>query len=300
MKVFLSWSGELSRQIACAFREWLPSVIQAVVPYVSSEDIDKGTRWSSDIATELAESSFGILCVTQENLVAPWIHFEAGALSKSLEKANVTPFLYGVKRSEVKGPLLQFQSTIFEKDDIHKLLKSLNQRLKEGERLKDEALRKSLDVWWPQLETAFKNLDPTASDAPKPVKHAGAGSDILEEMLELLRSQQRLLSSPELLLPRDYLACALPSSESNILKEVELAKRLDSLRRALIRLKYLAAKTATKHRDWPKLKDALAQLDEIFRSVSELSSLKVRYRVAPRTEIDEDDPSRVPQSDLQT
>jgi hypothetical protein len=53
MKVFLSWSGELSHKVAITFRDWLPSVIQSIVPYVSSEDIDKGARWSTDIAKEL-------------------------------------------------------------------------------------------------------------------------------------------------------------------------------------------------------------------------------------------------------
>ena len=82
MKVFISWSGVDSHSAAVALRDWLPSVIQLLEPYVSSEDIDKGARWSTDIAAELAGSDWGILCVTKENVQAPWLNFEAGALSK--------------------------------------------------------------------------------------------------------------------------------------------------------------------------------------------------------------------------
>lgn len=126
MKVFLSWSGPRSHKVAIIFREWLPSVIQEIVPYVSSEDIDKGARWSTDIANELSDSTFGILCVTRENINEPWLTFEAGALSKSMENAYVSPFLFDIKQSEIDGPILQFQSTTFEKDDLKKLVTTLN------------------------------------------------------------------------------------------------------------------------------------------------------------------------------
>ncbi|EMM7467636.1 TIR domain-containing protein [Klebsiella pneumoniae] len=75
MNVFISWSGDTSHRVAKVLRDWIPSVIQAVEPYVSSEDIDKGTRWSSDIATELDKSSYGIICLTKQNIHAPWINF---------------------------------------------------------------------------------------------------------------------------------------------------------------------------------------------------------------------------------
>lgn len=73
MKVFISWSGERSRAVAEALRNWLPHVIQGLQPWFSSNDIDKGVRWATDIAANLQESRVGIICLTPENLESPWI-----------------------------------------------------------------------------------------------------------------------------------------------------------------------------------------------------------------------------------
>lgn len=200
MKVFLSWSGDASHKVALILREWLPSVIQSIVPYVSSEDIDKGARWSTDIASELADSSYGILCVTKDNLHAPWLTFEAGALSKTMDKSFVSPFLFNIKRSEVNGPILQFQSTIFQKDDIKKLLVSLNKAGTEGQ-LSEEKLDKALDVWYPELE---KNLNGLLEKLPKQEevkveakREEPLANSILEEILDLSRVNQKLLRNPD-------------------------------------------------------------------------------------------------------
>lgn len=210
MKVFLSWSGATSHKVACAFREWLPMVIQSVVPYVSSEDIDKGARWSTDIAKELEDSRYGIICVTRENILAPWVNFEAGALSKIIDKSHVTPFLFDLKRSDVQGPLLQFQSTILEGDDILKLLQSINNRATETERLRDETLRKSFEVWWPHLENSLTAVTfPPDVQANAVISDKDKSQDILEELLDLARGQQRLLTTPPALLPVEYLRWAL-------------------------------------------------------------------------------------------
>ena len=67
MKVFLSWSGDKSREVALILNEWLPNVMQWVKPFMSAEDIKKGARWSADVAKELEDTNFGIICVTPDN-----------------------------------------------------------------------------------------------------------------------------------------------------------------------------------------------------------------------------------------
>ena len=197
MKVFISWSGNKSHRVALVFREWLPSVIQSVEPYVSSEDIDKGARWSTDIAKELENSTFGILCVTKENLEAPWLSFEAGALSKTMDKSFVTPFLFDIKRSEVNGPILQFQSTIFDKEDIKKLLQTLNKACGESG-ITEAMLDKAFEVWYPTLEKELNGLhDVTDEGQEEPDAEAEKNPAIIEEILELSRDNQKLLRNPD-------------------------------------------------------------------------------------------------------
>ena len=128
MKVFISWSGQDSKKLGEALRDWLPGVLQLVTPYFTPSDIEKGTRWSTDISRELSESQIGILCVTRDNIHNDWILFEAGALSKSLEKSHVCPVLFGITNTDLAGPLKQFQTTEFEKGDIHRLLGVINGR----------------------------------------------------------------------------------------------------------------------------------------------------------------------------
>lgn len=197
MKVFISWSGDKSHKVATIFREWLPSVIQSIEPYVSSEDIDKGARWSTDIAKELADSTFGILCVTKDNLNAPWLCFEAGALSKAIDKSYVSPFLFDIKRSEIDGPILQFQSTIFEKDDIKKLVTTLNSACGEVG-ISTERLDKSFEVWYPTLETELNTLKESPdTDSLNEDIDTSPSEIILEEILDLSRENQKLLRNPD-------------------------------------------------------------------------------------------------------
>ena len=42
MKVFVSWSGDLSKKYAAFLKNWLEQCIQSVEVFFSAEDIEKG------------------------------------------------------------------------------------------------------------------------------------------------------------------------------------------------------------------------------------------------------------------
>lgn len=130
MKVFICWSGDRSMRIAGFLRDWLPAVHHNIKAFMSAEDIGKGIRWTGKLSSELATANFGIICLTPENLSAPWLHFEAGALSKSAQ-SRVVPILFQLKPSDVEGPLSDFQAAaaLDDKEEMMRLLTSINQAM---------------------------------------------------------------------------------------------------------------------------------------------------------------------------
>ena len=165
MRIFLSWSGQSSQQMAAVLKSWLPSVIQFTEPYMSSEDIDKGVAWFQNIQSMLSESDFGIICVTKENQNRPWVSFEAGALSKHLGSSRVCPILIDLKPSDISSPLAQFQATEINNKDIFKLVKTINSS-SSGKQLSESQLEKVYGVWWPHLEKELTTIKSNKNTLP--------------------------------------------------------------------------------------------------------------------------------------
>lgn len=189
MKVFISWSGDKSKELGEVFRNWLPSVLQAVKPYFTPEDIEKGARWSQDISKELENSFFGIICLTRDNVLKPWIMFEAGALSKSFGKGRVCPILFGLEKSDIQGPLVQFQATSFNKSDMKKLIENINKNHPENS-LEKSVLDNVFDLWWPMLEKEVSEIQKSYEES-RDEEDLRTDRDILEEVLELSRNLNR-------------------------------------------------------------------------------------------------------------
>lgn len=185
MKVFISWSGTKSKKTAELLSSWIRQVIQAAETWISL-DIEKGARWNEKISMELEETKIGIICLNKENLSSEWILFEAGALSKTKD-AHVCTFLLDINPAEVKPPLGQFQHTSFNKDDIKKLMHTINNKIlaNKEKTLPEKDLDEVFEVFWNKLESKLEELKD--ADYIKAEKKR-TDRDILEEILQVVRA----------------------------------------------------------------------------------------------------------------
>ena len=155
MKVFVSWSGELSCKIAELLKKWLPCIIQSVDVFFSPEDIEKGDNWDKTISSELSKCNYGIICLTSDNTMAPWINFEAGAIAKTLD-SKITALMVNVKPSDIKGPLSRYQATKFEKNDFFQLISEINKAQEIS--LEQSILQNTFDTMWNSLEKEANSI----------------------------------------------------------------------------------------------------------------------------------------------
>src|SRR5262249_34516623 len=124
------------------------------------------------------------------------------------EKTCVTPYLFGVKMSEVLVPLNLLQCEEANKEGTLKMFSAINAVLPE-DRLSDTALERTFNLHWPKFKETLEKIDLKVPPAPK-----RSASDVLEEILGIVRElrRSRFDKSP--------LAQALPDPTSLDFKKV--------------------------------------------------------------------------------
>lgn len=189
MKIFISWSGELSRRCAEILRVWIKCTLQASDPWISSQDIEKGSLWFSEISDQLKDTKVGIVCLTKNNKENPWILFESGALAKGLTINRVCTFLIDLKYTDIENPLAQFNHTSPNKEDMKSLLATINKELG-PKALEGKILDTVFDMNWGTFEKNFENLLELSAS---PIDHQPVRSEknILEEILDTTRTIAR-------------------------------------------------------------------------------------------------------------
>jgi hypothetical protein len=196
--IFISWSGDGSKWVASALHDWLPLVIQAARPWMSAPDIEKGSRGLNEISARLLGMRVGIVCLTPQNLDAPWILYEAGALSKTIDDRTrlCTYLLDGLRFQEVKPPLGMFQATSATKEDTRALVLSINKAVGDSP-VPDQNLEVIFERMWPDLEDKLARMPRSEQPAPKRQL-----DDMVTEMLEIARAEGNSRKSMELQISR--------------------------------------------------------------------------------------------------
>jgi hypothetical protein len=168
VKVFLSWSGDLSRRIAEEFKQWLPQVIQDVQVFFSP-DILRGKQWLQTLREELEENSFGIFCITPGSLSSLWMSYEAGAIVSRNKDAMAVPLLFGLSLENVKNtPYAPFQAVVYSREEIFNLIESINKS--KIHPLESSVLKRAFDKNWPDLDEKISELLPPVPLIQTPIK----------------------------------------------------------------------------------------------------------------------------------
>lgn len=131
-KLFISWSGAHTREVAKGLKKVIEETIfpkTGLECFVSNIDIVAGTDWWIKISEELKSCDIGILCVTNENITAPWIFYEAGEMAA--REIPSIPLLINCKISSLTGlPLHGKQCINFEnRIEFVKMIEDINTRL---------------------------------------------------------------------------------------------------------------------------------------------------------------------------
>lgn len=208
MKVFISWSGEKSKDFANQLRGWLPYVLQDLRPWVSDSDIDSGTHSMAAIHSQLSNTKYGIIVTTAENQERSWINYEAGALWKSVnDDSRVVPILIDLELTDLTSPLKNFQLRQLKKPqtrkaEFKKLIVSLNRARPYP--VLDHVLDESFETHWGKMEAIFERIE-TNDYAYKPTMSSTELrlEDIHQLVLKMDQSSRATLDGVERLLERE-------------------------------------------------------------------------------------------------
>ncbi|MBI1939065.1 MAG: toll/interleukin-1 receptor domain-containing protein [Ignavibacteriales bacterium] len=224
MKVYLIWSGELSRAIAQAFKDWVPNVISNVELFFSKSDISAGTNWFQEISKQLESTNFGVIFLTKDSINAPWIFFETGALAKHISQASICTTLIDIQTTDIVGPLTQFQAITLNKEGMLALAKSINNSI-DIQRLPDRMLSDLFEMKWQSFEEkinaikiSIKTVTTSQASLPKQTE-----KEVVDEILRLTRSMNQAMNQV-----LSYKKEELPKSDEHV--KAQFLKAISTLK----------------------------------------------------------------------
>lgn len=156
MKIFISSSGYRSKQAAEILTNIFRDAFPSIQVFNSISDIQKGESWVNAIQNQIVNTDIGILCITNDNISSPWLNFEAGVLNRN--SIQLIPILIDCSYSELKAPLSLFQAFIFEKNDLFRILKTINLQQPESEHITNNKLFEISELILDKYENSINQI----------------------------------------------------------------------------------------------------------------------------------------------
>lgn len=155
MRIFLSWSGKISERIASLIRQYIPLFLDSSeISFFYSPEIKKGVLWPTKLFENISNCQTTIICLTPENVEAPWINFEGGA--NAAKGFKTCPIFFGFQNHNPSGPLSYFQVTYYTKTDFFKLICSLNDELEN--KCDESTLKELFEKQWKSFKSKTDNV----------------------------------------------------------------------------------------------------------------------------------------------
>jgi hypothetical protein len=193
LKIFISWSGPFAKAVAGVLRPWIRNLTDRIEPWMSDADIGPGSRSMDAINTRLNDTNFGIIVVTRDNQHAPWLNFEAGALSRQVAGAEsrVVPLLVDMTSpTDLTGPLSQYHAQLFGESGVAKLAQAIAALVDLDKNTLDARFTK----FWPDLEDEVNEIIRRNADGElaEPMR---SERELLGETLTRVRDIERIITS---------------------------------------------------------------------------------------------------------
>lgn len=190
-QVFISWSREAAKIKGGALRDLLRYVVPDAQVFMSDQDIRAGSLWLDTINSALENSVAGVVIVTQENTLNPWLHFEAGSLSTRVSTRMVIPLLAGVDTKTITDtPLSAFQAKSLTKENVLIVCKLFANALQINRR--EEDINHAFEKFWPDYENDLLSSPSKITDK-KPIDLEQVMS-VIDKLHSYARSQSDALA----------------------------------------------------------------------------------------------------------
>ena len=157
MQIIISWSGKTSYQVALALRDLFRRVVPTLDIWVSSDDIENGSRWSPELLSIFDQTDYALICIDPTNYLSPWLQFEMGAMAKSIDIGRMITFLFQLQPRDINGPLSQFNMIAFDQQDVLKMIDAIHMNLP-GSVLTSWEVKKGLEDAWPDFVEKLNEL----------------------------------------------------------------------------------------------------------------------------------------------